>query len=264
MKQSLPALFLLFICALCLNNHATAQDSAATKAKVDTVEEEWDRVFVRIPQDGEFKGGDSAFQKYIQQNLVYPKKAKRKKIEGTVTVQFILGKFGDILEAKALSGPEELHKSAVGVIMKSPKWDPAIQSGRQVKAYKKYDIVFKPDSALIVRKAPWDNKQKPYVFKSFDGFFPGGDSAWKKYIDQHLVYPKKAKRKKIQAVVVVQFIVDKEGYISDVEALTGPEILRQSAVAVVKKSPKWLSRTERRSEGNPPSRCDIVFKLDKK
>lgn len=264
MKQSLPVLFLLFICSLCLNNHVVAQDSAAIKAKVDTVEEEWDRVFVRIPIEGEFKGGDSALQKYIQQNLVYPKKAKRKKIEGTVTVQFILGQFGDILEAKALSGPEELRKSAVGVIMKSPRWDPAIQGGRQVKAYKKYDIVFKLDSALLVRKAPWTEKEKSYVYKSFDGFFPGGDSAWKKYIYQHLVYPKKAKRKKIQGIVVVQFIVDKEGYVSDVEALAGPEILRQSAVAVVKKSPKWLSRLERKSQDNPPSRCDIVFKLDRR
>jgi TonB family protein len=264
MKQFLSVLFLLFICTLCLNNHAAAQDSASTKAKADTVEEEWDIIFVRIPLEGEFRGGDSAWQRYIQQNLVYPKKAKKRKIEGTVTVQFILSKLGDILEAKALSGPEELRKSAVDVIMRSPKWDPAMQSGRQVKAYKKYDIVFKLDSPLIIRKPPSTEKEKPYVYKSFDGFFPGGDSAWKKYIEQHLVYPKKAKRKKIQGVVIVQFIVDKEGNLADVEALTGPEILRQSAVAVVKKSPKWLSRIERKGEGTPPAWCNIVFKLDKK
>ena len=267
MKQFLPVLFLLFTCSFCLNNHATAQDSAATKAKVDTTEEEeWDKVFVRVPLDGDFKGGDSAWQRYIQQKLVYPKKAKRKKIEGTVTVQFILSQFGDVLEANALSGPEELRKSAVKVIKKSPRWEPAMQSGHHVKTYKKYDIVFKLDSALVIRKTPQGETQKPYVFKSFNGYFPGGDSAWKKYVEQHLVYPKKGKRKKINwvVVVVVQFIVDKDGYIADVEALTGPEAFRQSAVAVVKKSPKWLPRAERKSQDFPPSRCDIVFKLDKK
>jgi TonB family protein len=263
MKQFVPVFFLSFICILCVSNNAAAQDSAATKAKADTTEEEWDMVFVRIPLEGEFKGGDSALQKFIEKNLVYPKKAKRKKIGGTVNVQFILSKFGDILEAKALSGPEELRQSAVDVIMRSPKWDPAIQSGRQVKAYKKYDIIFKLDSASVIRKAPWTDKGKPYVYKSFDGFFPGGDSAWKKYIEQHLVYPQKAKRKKIQGVVVVQFIIDKDGYIADVEALTGPEVLRQSAVTVVKKSPKWLSRLERKSQVAPPARCNVVFKLDK-
>lgn len=143
MKQYLLVLSLLFVCILFLNKNAAAQEPAATKAKVDTAEEEWDMTFVYKPQDGEFKGGDSAWQKYLEKNLVYPKKAKRKKIEGTVTVQFIVGKFGEISDAKALSGPEELRQSAIDVVMRSPKWWPAIQSGRQVKAYKKRDIVFK-------------------------------------------------------------------------------------------------------------------------
>jgi periplasmic protein TonB len=140
MKQFL---LLLFIGTLFLNKNAAAQEPAATKAKFDTVEEEWEKTFVYIPQDGEFKGGDSAWRKYLERNLVYPKKAKRKKIEGTVTVQFIVGKFGEISDAKALSGPEELRQSAVNVVMRSPRWDPAIQGGHQVKAYKKRDIVFK-------------------------------------------------------------------------------------------------------------------------
>jgi periplasmic protein TonB len=143
MKQFLPVLFLLFICILFLNKNTAAQEPAATKAKVDTVEEDWDKNYKREIFDGYFPGGDSAWQKYLEQNLVYPKKAKRKKIEGTVTVEFIVGKFGDISEVKAVSGPEQLRQSAIDVVMRSPKWWPAIQSGRQVKAYKKRDIVFK-------------------------------------------------------------------------------------------------------------------------
>ena len=141
MKQFLPVLFLLFICTLCLKN-SSAQDSSASKTEA-VPEEDWDKNYKREIFDGFFPGGDSAWQKYLEQNLVYPQKAKRKKIGGTVTVEFIVGKFGDISEAKALSGPKELRQSAVDVIMKSPKWWPAIQSGRQVKAYKKRDIVFK-------------------------------------------------------------------------------------------------------------------------
>lgn len=143
MKQFLSLLLLVFICTF-LNKNAAAQDTAAATAKVDTAEEIV-IVCTFLPIQAEFSGGDSAWQKYLQKNLLYPKKAKRKKIEGIVTVQFIVGKFGDISEAKALSGPEELRQSAVDVVMRSPKWDPAIQSGRQVKAYKKRDIVFKLD-----------------------------------------------------------------------------------------------------------------------
>jgi protein TonB len=158
MKQFLPVLILLFICSLCPNNHAAAQEPAATKAKVDTVEEVWEK-FAYVPQEGEFKGGDSALQKFIEKHLVYPKYAKRKKIEGTVTVQFILDKLGYLADVEAISGPLELRESAISVIKKTYKWDPAIQGGRQVKAYKKYDIVFKLGAASVIRKTPRENKE---------------------------------------------------------------------------------------------------------
>lgn len=161
MKQYLLVLSLLFLCTLFLNKNAVAQDTAAAKVKIDTVEEkEFD--FIKVPHDGGFKGGDSALQKFIEQDLVYPKKAKRKKIQGTVTVEFIVDKFGDISEAKALSGPKELRQSAVDVIMRSPKWDPAIQGGCQVKVYRMYDIVFKLDTASIIQKTPQKERKKNY------------------------------------------------------------------------------------------------------
>jgi len=38
---------------------------------------------------------------------------------------------------------------------------------------------------------------------------------------------------------MVQFVVDKEGNVSDVQAVEGPEALRAEAVRVIKKSGKW-------------------------
>jgi periplasmic protein TonB len=39
--------------------------------------------------------------------------------------------------------------------------------------------------------------------------------------------------------LLVQFIVDKEGIVSDVQAVSGPEVLRKEAERVIKKSGKW-------------------------
>jgi protein TonB len=39
--------------------------------------------------------------------------------------------------------------------------------------------------------------------------------------------------------VVVQFIVDKEGNVSDVEALSGPAPLQKEAIRVIRLSGKW-------------------------
>jgi protein TonB len=71
--------------------------------------------------------------------------------------------------------------------------------------------------------------------------FPGGLAAWKKYLEKTMRYPEEAVSRGIQGSVMVKFIVDKDGNISDVEAVSGPEEggLREEAVRVIKKSGKW-------------------------
>ena len=69
--------------------------------------------------------------------------------------------------------------------------------------------------------------------------FPGGPSAWLHFIGTHLVYPKKAAKKNIEGIVIIQFIIDKDGSPIDIGAISGPELLRQAAIDVVKQSPRW-------------------------
>jgi protein TonB len=74
-----------------------------------------------------------------------------------------------------------------------------------------------------------------------DASFPGGTAAWLHYLIRNLRTPDEAISKEISGKVVVQFIVDKEGNVSDVVAVSGPEQggLREEAVRVIKKSGKW-------------------------
>jgi len=142
MKSYLPVLFLLFVYTLCLNKDSAAQDTAAIEVNTDTTEEIV--IACSFPSiDAEYPGGEPAWQRFLTRHLVYPKKAKRKKIEGIVTVGIVISKDGFVTEVNVISGPKELRQSAIDVVMKSPKWSPAIQDGRHVKAYKKSDIVFK-------------------------------------------------------------------------------------------------------------------------
>lgn len=142
MKQLLPVLFLLFVSTVSLNKNVAAQEPAATKANVDTAEEVVRACFFP-PTQAEYWGGDSAWQRFVTRHLVYPKEAVRKKIQGIVTVQFLVGKDGSISDVKAIDGPKELRQSAIDVVMKSRKWYPAIQQGRNVNECKELDIVFK-------------------------------------------------------------------------------------------------------------------------
>ncbi|GAO41470.1 energy transducer TonB [Flavihumibacter petaseus] len=110
------------------------------------VEEDWDKTFTKVEIESEYPGGASAWQRYLNKSLRYPQEAIDQEIQGTVVVQFIVDKEGNVSDVEAVSGPKELHDEAVRVIKKSGKWTPAVQNGRQVKSYKKQPITFRLES----------------------------------------------------------------------------------------------------------------------
>jgi len=106
-------------------------------------EEDWDKTFTKVEIESEYPGGASAWQRYLNKNLRYPQEAIDNEVQGTVVVQFIVDKGGNVSDVEAISGPKELRDEAVRVIKKSGSWTPAVQNGRQVKSYKKQPIVFR-------------------------------------------------------------------------------------------------------------------------
>lgn len=70
--------------------------------------------------------------------------------------------------------------------------------------------------------------------------FPGGLKALAKYLKENLEYPQKAIKDNISGQVVVQFVVRKDGRISDVEIYKSVDpLLDKEAVRVVKAMPLW-------------------------
>ena len=79
-----------------------------------------------------------------------------------------------------------------------------------------------------------------YVIVENPAEFPGGIEAWRRYLQRNLVYPSLAQENGTQGKVSVQFVVDREGNISDVIALNDPgEGLAEEAVRIIKRGPKW-------------------------
>jgi protein TonB len=107
--------------------------------------EDYDKTFTKVEIESEFPGGSGAWLRYLNKNLRYPDDAVNNEIQGTVIVQFIVDKEGNVSDVTPISGPDNggLREEAVRVIKKSGKWTPAVQNGRSVKSYKKQPIVFK-------------------------------------------------------------------------------------------------------------------------
>lgn len=64
----------------------------------------------------------------------YPDIARRAGIEGTVIVRALVGKDGNVREAKVLNGPKELHDAAIKAAMAS-KFKPARQNDMAVSCW---------------------------------------------------------------------------------------------------------------------------------
>ena len=64
-----------------------------------------------------------------------------------MVVQFVVDKEGNISDVRSLTNHGYgMEEEAMRVIKKGPKWNAAIQNGRQVKAYRKQPITFRVES----------------------------------------------------------------------------------------------------------------------
>ena len=71
--------------------------------------------------------------------------------------------------------------------------------------------------------------------------FEGGDAALLKYLRENLKYPDKTKDRGVQGRLVIGFIVEKDGSLTDVKVLRPVDIdLDAEALRLVKGMPKWI------------------------
>lgn len=108
-------------------------------------EDDENKIFEKVEIEAAFPGGESAWRKYLERNLNANTPVDNGAPEGsyTVWVQFIVDKEGNISDVKPLtSHGYGMEDEAAKIIKKGPKWTPAQQNGRQVKAYRKQPITF--------------------------------------------------------------------------------------------------------------------------
>ncbi|MCB9224046.1 MAG: energy transducer TonB [Crocinitomicaceae bacterium] len=92
--------------------------------------------------------------------------------------------------------------------------------------------------------------------------FPGGADAMDHYFADNIKYPPVAKEKGIQGKVYVQFIVEKDGSVTQVKVRRGAhELLDKEAVRVVKMMPNWKPGSMRGKVVRTRYTVPIIFAL---
>lgn len=131
-----------------LSQYKTTVDAAIEKAKKQQAETE-ERRFERVEEEADYVGGMTALRNYLSTSLSYPSLALKQGISGTVIVKFTVEKDGSLSEVEVVQGQDlgyGLPEEAVRLISNMPKWKPALQEGKPVKAYRRLPISFQtPD-----------------------------------------------------------------------------------------------------------------------
>ena len=92
--------------------------------------------------------------------------------------------------------------------------------------------------------------------------FPGGPNAWMSYLRKNFKYPKHASRAGIEGRVFLQFTVDSNGTLSDIQVIRGiGGGCDEEAIRVLKNSPNWNPGKQRGRPVKSRRTIAIVFKL---
>ena len=139
--------------------------------------------------------------------------------------------------AEDVQGTEDLNKAVViDEVVEAPKVEekPKVQHEQIV------------DMAMV--------EQKPS--------FKGGDAALYKWLNSQIVYPAAASEEGVQGKVIVAFVVEKDGRVTNVQVVRKKHpALDAEALRVVKKMPNW---TPGRNNGQPVRvkyNLPVTFKL---
>lgn len=218
-------------------------------------------------------GGKEELKRLIDCHLQYPENALKNKTEGSVDIKYVCSENGTIVSYKVIKSPDkELETEAIR-LFKMLLFKPAFKEDHTVAFEHYITIPFnisRYKKSLKRRDKENANPAKLEVDTSFaiheradkqPNFIYGTDSLLK-YISSELEYPQEAKVKSIEGTVVLSFIVEPNGFISNlnVEKSVGGGC-QEEAIRVIGQT-KWNPAQKDKRLVRCKMTYSVVFKLN--
>lgn len=212
--------------------------------------EEQGEIFQVVEEQPMFPGGMEEMMKFLQQNIKYPTEAQEQGKQGRVIVQFVVNKDGSISNDSVVRSVDPLlDAEALRVVRSMPNWKPGKQRGKEVRVRFTIPVSFRlsggstdkaQESAKVAQTENASSRDEIFQVVEEMPEYPGGMSELMKYLSTNMRYPKEAQSKGIQGRVIVQFVVEKDGSITDAKVMkpVDPQ-LDAEALRAVNAMPKW-------------------------
>lgn len=110
-------------------------------------------------------------------------------------------------------------------------------------------------------------EQKVYDIAEQMPKFPGGQNELFKFISQNIKYPVEAEENNIQGRVIVSFVVERDGSITDISVIKSVHpLLDNEAIRITKLMPKWIPAKQNGETVRVRYTVPVTFRLmlDKK
>ena len=256
------------------NQEVVQQEQPASAPEIQVVtyapqpkEAEQGEIFQVVEERPQFPGGDAELMKFLQQNVKYPKEAQEQGKQGRVIVQFVVNTDGSISNDTIVRSVDpSLDAEAVRIVRNMPNWTPGKQKGEPVRVRFTLPVTFRlsGDAPKQAAEAKQPEATGDEIFKVVEDRpqFPGGDAELMKFLQQNVKYPKEAQAQGKQGRVIVQFVVEKDGSITDAKVLKPVDpLLDAEALRIVNMMPKWTPGKQRGKAVRVYFTIPVTFRL---
>lgn len=215
-------------------------------------------VYDSVAQPAVPLGGTEKYAQFLATHQKYPASAMLKGAQGTVKVSFVVEKTGTVNEVKVETPVSpELDAEAIRLIKSGPKWTPAKHHHSEVvrqRVVVPVSFLMSPGSeatALPAKTRPITtsaadiaasaNPDRPGMVAPDRPTQPvGGTQAFFDWIEKNQQYPLLARQRKIQGKVLVEFMVQTDGSLTDARVVKKMGSgLDEEALRLIKAAPKW-------------------------
>ena len=240
------------------------------------------QVFQIVENMPQFSGDLS---KWATQNIKYPSKAIEAGIEGKVYVNFIIDSTGRVGHAEIQRSTQSLlNAEALKGIEAMPDWIPGKQRGKAVRVIYTLPVTFSlKDQAgnfapkvtiipphneaktptLVKDSSETENSTEVCIFQVVEEmpeFAEGNVAEW---IMKNIKYPKEAIEANITGKVFVQFVIEKDGSITNAKiARSASTLLDAEALRIVNNMPQWIPGKQRGKAVRVAYTLPISFSLE--
>ena len=231
-------------------------------------------VYLRVDEPPRFQGGDVlAFRDWVFRHLCFGGEMFREGVEARLVVSFVVGRQGAVEEPEVVSSTDERCSAEVlRVLASAPRWTP----GRLGNVAVRTKLVMPVNIQLAVPTAadslaaglsdgiPLEEDVAGELERM--PLFQGGDlQSFRKWVMENLKYPREALEDEVEDDIVVTFIVEKDGTLSEIVVEQGLNLaLIREVGRVLTLSPKW--EPGRLGNGEPVQvryTLPLIFRLDR-